>query len=278
MIPRYLYSLTISTVWPSYVKEKPWRIFPDLLYIITLVLATFTFRFHLWKNCKKLFNIFCKPLSDNNTISSAYIRQEIKRSQIWTWSQLSSKLCFRSLINKEKKVGLSIQSRFTPDLVEKLWLKTFPILTEHRTDWYISLIILKKGPVIFYCSSLNNNAALFTTSNALLRGRSLFTSWGRRWGGGWVGNLRRRSWKKSIPQCVGVNIPFMNPWEVGVGVRGGITNIISISFTGIIMPWLLGGYLWCPLSTSHRRKENYAYADVQTQSNCFAAINAHRRN
>ena len=71
-----------------------------------------------------------------------------------------------------------------------------------------------------------------------------------------------------------------------MGGGGGVTNMISISFSGIKMFWLVYtpppfSFIfnrWCPISTTHRRKEKYAYADVQQQSNSFAAINAHRRN
>ena len=57
-------------------------------------------------------------------------------------------------------------------------------------------------------------------------------------GGGGLGNFRGGGvMKKFLPQMGGQNFIYES-----MGGGGGVTNMISISFSGIKMLWLLGGF------------------------------------
>ena len=84
------------------------------------------------------------------------------------------------------------------------------------------------------CTTQSIDRSFLSFSGKDFRGRSLFISWGGG-GGGWA---ILGGHEKNLSQMWGGGsnkISFMNPWGVG----GRVTNMISISFSGIKMLWLL---------------------------------------
>ena len=112
------------------------------------------FKFHFIQKSSNLCKRSYNPLAvlDRRTMSSAYIRQEICKSELPsdTGSQASFKHFVKSFRYKEKNVGLSTQPCFTPILVSKEPLKPFSVFIEYNKIWYISCIIFRNGPFILY--------------------------------------------------------------------------------------------------------------------------------
>ena len=107
------------------------------------------------------------------------------------------------------------------------------------TRFIVSFVLKKKMEYIqirFTFPLKNKIYYLFYAWSCQIGGRSLFTSWGWGLGGGGGWAILGGHENNSTPNGGGVKISFVNP----LGVGGGVTNVIFMSFSGMNMLWLLG--------------------------------------